>query len=432
MPRTIAGYNVVLVVCPQRLTPAVKLPSLRHETTPCGSTPLGERRLPIPVPMATNVEDDEDVDLTNYTQQPVEFELKLEVAADFADQEETVKKREQFGHLTESWRKNDQDRRELLFDYVACHHYDHQGDAGDTSIHRSVTLQIADCTTTPTYVEHCISFKVSLDPLEHWHTCVLIAPHIEGEPDYPLYECYAFEPTESFFDVSRRRFLDEAAAFTTPVSQTLAPVVVSALEQAKHDQASLRLHDLDQGERAWIMAAGISIFVALFGRDTLTASCQAGMVSSQMIQGILPALARLQGTKVDDWRDEQPGRMLHEAHTGPLATLGFNPRARYYGAATTSGFYPFAVTELWHWTGDKDLVPPFVEPALRALQWKDTWADLNGDGFTEYLTHSKQGTKNQGWKDSGDAIVYEDGTQVEPPIAMCEEQAFLYDGPKLR
>jgi glycogen debranching enzyme len=150
------------------------------------------------------------------------------------------------------------------------------------------------------------------------------------------------------------------------------------------------------------------------------------MVSSEMIQGILPVLARLQGTKVDDWRDEQPGRMLHEAHTGPLASLGFNPRARYYGAATTSGFYPFALTELWHWTGDKALVRPFVDPALRALKWKDSWADLNGDGFTEYLTHSEQGTKNQGWKDSGDAIVYEDGKEVEPPIAMCEEQAFLY------
>src|SRR5262249_35724623 len=74
----------------------------------------------------------------------------------------------------------------------------------------------------------------------------------------------------------------------------------------------------------------------------------------------------------------------------------------------------------------KDLVRPFVEPALRALRWKDTWADLDGDGFTEYLTRSEQGTKNQGWKDSGDAIVYEDGAQVEAPIAMCEEQGFLY------
>ena len=368
----------------------------------------------------------EDVDLANYTQEPVSFELQLEVAADFADQEETVRKRQQFGKLNETWRKSKEGGWELVFDYAAHHHYQHQGDEGDAAIHRAITVQIANCNTIPSYHRHKISFKVSLDPFERWHACLLMIPHVEGEPEYPLYECYAFEPTDNPLDVSRKRFLDESTSFTAPQSKTLTTVVVNALEQAKHDLASLRLHDLDQGERAWIMAAGIPIFVALFGRDTLTASCQAGMVSSQMIQGVLPILARLQGTKIDDWRDEQPGRMLHEAHTGPLASLGFNPRARYYGAATTSGFYPFAVTELWHWTGDKDLVRPFVEPALRALHWKDTYGDLDGDGFSEYLTHSEQGTKNQGWKDSGDAIVYEDGSQVEPPIAMCEEQAFLY------
>jgi glycogen debranching enzyme len=67
---------------------------------------------------------------------------------------------------------------------------------------------------------------------------------------------------------------------------------------------------------------------------------------------------------VDDWRDEQPGRMLHEAHTGPLAALDYNPRRRYYGSITTSGFYPVVLSELWHWTGDKELIRPMVGPAL--------------------------------------------------------------------
>ena len=137
-------------------------------------------------------------------------------------------------------------------------------------------------------------------------------------------------------------------------------------------------------------------------------------------------MAKLQGKVVDDWRDEQPGRMLHQAHTGPLATLGFNPRACYYGSSTASGFFPVVLAELWHWTGDKELIRPLIEPALAALRWKDDWADLDDDGFYEYLSRSTQGVKNQGWKDSGDAIVYADGSQVEPPIATCEEQAFVY------
>jgi glycogen debranching enzyme len=106
--------------------------------------------------------------------------------------------------------------------------------------------------------------------------------------------------------------------------------------------------------------------------------------------------------------------------------LNYNPRRRYYGSVTTSGFYPVIVAELWHWTGDKDLVRPFIKPAIDALKWLDQYADIDGDGFYEYQTHSTQGVENQGWKDSGDAIVYEDGTQVKAPIATCEEQAFAY------
>src|SRR5207248_5943900 len=217
------------------------------------------------------------------------------------------------------------------------------------------------------------------------------------------------------YDCRRKIFLSEATRFRAPQSETLTPVVVGALEQARRDLASLRLYDLDQGERAWTMAAGLPVYVALFGRDSLTAAWQAALVSTDMMKGTLPELARWQGREVNDWRDEQPGKMLHEAHTGPLATLGYNPRTRYYGATTTSSFFPVVAAELWHWTGDKSLVKPLIAPALRALRWKDEYADLRSDGFSYYKSRSRQGNKNQAWNDSGDAIVYEDGREVETP-----------------
>ncbi|HWS53242.1 MAG TPA: amylo-alpha-1,6-glucosidase, partial [Pyrinomonadaceae bacterium] len=201
---------------------------------------------------------------------------------------------------------------------------------------------------------------------------------------------------------------------------------VGALEQAKRDLVALRLHDLDAGPRAWTVAAGLPIYTALYGRDVLTAAWQASLASTDMMRGTLPVVASMQGRARDDWRDEQPGKMLHEAHTGPLAALNFTPRRRYYGSITTSGFYPVAVSELWHWTGDKDLVRPLVGPALRALAWLDRYSDRDGDGFYEYLTLSEQGTKHQGWKDSPDAFVDEEGREVEPPLAPCEEQGFAY------
>jgi glycogen debranching enzyme len=106
--------------------------------------------------------------------------------------------------------------------------------------------------------------------------------------------------------------------------------------------------------------------------------------------------------------------------------LNFNPRHRYFGSITTSGFYPVVVSELWHWTGDKAVVSSLLEPMLKSLRWIDRYGDLNGDGFVEYLTLSTQGNRNQGWKDSRDGIVYADGSQVDPPIATCEEQGFVY------
>ena len=407
----------------------IHAPHVQHEFRDRGSGEMeqaSERTLEFRLSRFVGYGLHEDVDLFNYTQEEVELKLQLEIDADFADQEETVRPREQFGDLKREWRRNENDNWELFFDYVAQHHYEHQGEVGDRRIHRGIAIEVANPGSDPRSDNGVISFDVSLRPMQRWHTCIRMVPHVEGEPLFPLYKCYSFQPTGNEFDVRRRSFLEDATAFSTAETQTLAPVIIGALEQAKHDLSALRLHDLDRGNRAWTMAAGIPIFVALFGRDTLTASWESSLVNTQMIQGTLPILASLQGTVVNDWRDEQPGRMLHEAHTGPLAALGFNPRSRYYGEVTSSGFYPLVVTELWHWTGDKDLVRPFIEPALKALRWKDEFGDLDGDGFYEYLSRSTQGVKNQGWKDSGDAIVYADGTEVEPPIATCEEQAFVY------
>jgi glycogen debranching enzyme len=368
----------------------------------------------------------EDVDLTNFTQQPVTFLLQLETAADFADQAETRDGRQQHGTLTRQWSVAGDGAWEMIFDYRAEHDYEQQGERGAAGLHRKLTLRFENLTSPPVYDDSRVVFCVELEPHATWHACINMIPWIDGRQLAPLYSCRSFEGTHNQHDRRRDLFLDAATTFSAPESATLTSTVVGALEQAKRDLAALRLYDLDQDERAWTMAAGLPIYTALFGRDMLTASAQAGLIGADMLHGTLYELARWQATATSDWRDEQPGRMLHEAHTGPLAALNYNPRGRYYGSLTTSGSYPVALAELWHWTGDKQLIRPLLDPALRALRWMDEHADLDGDGFYEYQTRSSQGVKHQGWKDSGDSIVYEDGTQVEPPIATCEEQGFAY------
>ena len=371
----------------------------------------------------------EDIDLTNFTQQATAtFELALEVDADFADQvEASGAHRQQQGDISRAWRDAD-GVPELALDYRVEHRFRHHGTEGTARLLRGVRVRVPRADSPARWDAGRIAFRVTLPPQGRWHACVDVVACLDDAALPLQYGCRSFRPTGNDYDTKRAVFLAESTRLTAPGVDTLTPVVVGAVERAKHDLAALRLYDLDHGVRAWTMSAGLPLYVALFGRDSLTASWQAAMASPAMMRGTLLELAQWQGREVDDWRDEQPGRMLHEAHTGPLEMLNVNPRARYYGSATTSAFFPVIVAELWHWTGDRELVARLVPPALRALAWLDRYGDLDGDGFYEYRTRSEHGVHNQAWKDSEDAIVYEDGTQVRAPIATCEEQAFVYVG----
>jgi glycogen debranching enzyme len=387
--------------------------------------PVSEETIELKVSRTVGLGIHEDIDFTNFAQTPSRLRFEIEVDGDFADQSET-EERKQHGNLKKRWRRPSARAAELIFDYRAEHSYSHQGNRGKARIHRGLIVRIEKADSPPSYHDGKIIFQVKLKALKSWHACIKFIPVFEEEKMPPLYGCREFFGAHNRLDRSRLIFLRESTSFHSREDKTLSATVTAALEQSKHDLAALRLHDMDHGERAWVMAAGLPIYIALFGRDTLTASWQAALASPAMMRGTLPELVKWQGKVENDWRDEQPGRMLHEAHTGPLASLYYNPRSRYYGAATTSSFYPVVVSEMWHWTGDKELIRPLIAPSLKALAGKDKYADLLGDGFYDYQSRSSQGNKNQGWKDSGDAIVYEDGSQVDVPISTCEEQAFVY------
>ena len=398
----------------------------KHDTGSGEMEESSEETIELKVTRTVGLGVHEDIDFTNFTQHAEKFTFEIEIDADFADQAE-IFRRKQRGKLTRHWRRISSRHAELAYDYHASHRYSHQGNRGVAHLHRSLIVRIEKASSPASFHRSRLRFDVGLKGHESWHVCLKFIPVFDGERMPPLYGCHQFFGAGNELDKKRGIFLSESTQFRTGQAQPkLASVVESALVQATHDLAGLRLPDLDQGNHSWVTAAGLPIYVALFGRDILTAGWQACIVSTSMARGALRELPKWQGKVEDDWRDEQPGRMLHEAHTGPLAMLNYNPRSRYYGAATTSSFYPVVVSELWHWTGNKNEVTALLQSASRGLEWKDKYTDRFGDGFYEYETLSSQGNRNQGWKDSGDAIVYEDGRQVDPPISTCEEQGFVY------
>ena len=167
-------------------------------------------------------------------------------------------------------------------------------------------------------------------------------------------------------------------------------------------------------------------FTGLFGRDVLTCGWQSALIGERATRGALAIIAATQSAVDDAWRDAEPGKMIHEMRRGPLSDLGVLPRDAYYGTQTTPHMFVLALSELWHWTGDSDVLRQYRDAALRGLEWAENFGDRDGDGFQEYEQRSPKGLRNQGWKDSDEAIRHPDGRAAEGPIATVEEQAFYY------
>jgi glycogen debranching enzyme len=183
----------------------------------------------------------------------------------------------------------------------------------------------------------------------------------------------------------------------------------------------------------WLaLQAGMPLYPAFFGRDSLTAGWQAASLDrGRSLEATLTRLGRLQSNRVDDWHDEEPGRIPYQVRRGPLAILDINPYRAYYADYASPLMFVISLGHLYAWTGEKRLLAKHWDAARRILDWARTFGDKDGDGYLEYRTRSTAGTKNQGWKDSGDAIAYDDGSPVPAPIATCELQGYWFAAQQL-
>ena len=181
------------------------------------------------------------------------------------------------------------------------------------------------------------------------------------------------------------------------------------------------------GEGQRYVAAGVPWFTTLFGRDSILTALQTLAFRPQLGVETLDVLASLQATEVDEWRDAEPGKILHELRAGETTKAGELPHSPYYGSVDSTPLWLVLLGATYDWTGDKGLVDRLWPNALAALEWIDKWGDRDGDGFVEYERHSSRGLYNQGWKDSGDAIRDRHGQISKPPIALAEVQGYVFD-----
>lgn len=175
-------------------------------------------------------------------------------------------------------------------------------------------------------------------------------------------------------------------------------------------------------------AAGIPWYVAPFGRDSLIAALQTLHLAPEIAVGTLRVLAAFQGTQIDPWREEQPGKILHEVRQGELARLNRIPHTPYHGSVDATPLFALLFAETIAWTCDADLYHELLPHAKRAIEWIEQYGDMDGDGFVEYQNRMGDGIQiaNQGWKDSFDSLNHTDGRPASGDIALVEVQGYVY------
>jgi glycogen debranching enzyme len=173
-------------------------------------------------------------------------------------------------------------------------------------------------------------------------------------------------------------------------------------------------------------SAGVPWYDTLFGRDSIISALQLLPFEAELAKSTLLVNAKLQSNSSDDWRDQEPGKMLHELRLGELANLNLIPQTPYYGTVDATPLFLILLTEYVNWTGNIELVKKLEGNVDRALEWIDIYANIEGNGFAYYEVKSPLGLYNQGWKDSPDSISHSDGTLAKHPIAVAEVQGYVY------
>jgi glycogen debranching enzyme len=345
----------------------------------------------------------EQLTVLNHDDRPVELTIRVDAGSDFADLfevKDALKKTGAYSTRAEPG--------QLVMAYER------------STFRRTTTVS----STEPAEVdEHGLRFTVRIDPHGSWTTELRVVPAMLGPGGRSLVSRpAAADGARPGMREDLERWLDRAPRLACDWDP-----LVTTYRQSLVDLAALRFSPVIAGVQS-LPAAGLPWFMTMFGRDSIFTSLQALPFVPELAATTLRVLGDWQGSRTDDFRDEDPGRILHEMRYGELTAFEERPHSPYYGNADATPLYVVLMDEYERWTGDADLVREFEPEARAALRWIDEYADLQGNGYIAYRRRNEEtGLENQCWKDSWDSISYRDGRLPGFPRATCELQGYAYD-----
>jgi glycogen debranching enzyme/putative sterol carrier protein len=341
----------------------------------------------------------EVITVTNHDAVPVTLEVALTAEADFADLFEVKDAMQKQG---QAYRRTEPDRLVLGYEREKYRRETWIRAGGDA-----------------VYDEEGLRFTVTLTPQESWSTEIDVLT-VRNERT-------ARFPDRSDWDDPEQRLGLRLLQQHLPVLASSWRPLEAIYRQSVEDLAALRF-DLPISPGRYMPAAGLPWFMAAFGRDSLITSLQALPFMPDLAETALTELAKLQATSRDDFRDAEPGKILHELRFGELTAFEERPHSPYYGAADGTPLWLVLLDEYERWTGREDVVHALEAPARAALRWIDEYGDRDGDGYIEYERRNPTtGLVNQCWRDSDDSIQWADGTLASLPRATCDLQGYAYD-----
>lgn len=341
----------------------------------------------------------EQITLRNYSRLPARCAVTLSIEADFADLFEVKEAR--FQRL---WDES----RETTGDVLTIR-------ASWQDIQKHVVISAPGAESSP----DGITYRIVVPPHGLWSARLSVAPGADA-----LARAAQFiRPGEDQPTPRDLRWQEWAARI--PVLEMGNRSIERTIRRSYDDLGALRIEDPAHPERI-VVAAGAPWFMTLFGRDSLWASLMALPVDPSLAFGTLQTLADHQGTAVDVMSEEEPGKILHEVRFGVSSGLALGGKSTYYGSVDATPLFIALFGEVSRWGFTPEAVASLLPNVDRALDWIRDYGDKDGDGFVEYARLNDRGLINQGWKDSWDGINFADGRLAEPPLALCEVQAYVY------
>ncbi len=344
----------------------------------------------------------EVLQIRNFSQQAMEFELSIEMDGDFKDIFELRGMSRQ--------RRGDLLGTQLLEDYIVQQTY-----KGLDGVYRSALHQF---TPAPDSIEAKRSvYKLRMAPgqeIELKHNIVLK----NGRENAIKYRKEDFDkPLET--DLASMSYL-------LPEFNSSNEHFNHWVNRSRADLQSL-VADTAFGKYPY---AGVPWFNTAFGRDGIITALMCLWMEPEITKGVLKFLAQTQAQHEDAFQDAEPGKIFHETRCGEMASLGEVPFGLYYGTIDATPLFIMLAGAYYRRTADLDTIREIWPNIKDALTWIDEWGDMDGDDFVEYIQKTPNGLINQGWKDANDSVHHDSGELADPPIALCEVQAYVYDARK--